>query len=466
MTPSARPLNIVSSISLQNFRGFRDSGSVKLAPLTFLVGPNSSGKSTVANALMLTAQSFNARAPTKFSGDWIGRLVDLGSFQDTVYRHKIKNSIVIQMGMRLSHPPGYLSGKSAISKYEIIWKWDIRDNSSKKSVDNFLSSRVNSLTIIDVTSGAEIEVATTQSYISIKFNGADYRVKINPGSFISDYWEVDRAIKSVLQTKPFPLGASLAGYKRLLEAYNSPWPQRFLGGFERVTSARSGPKRWVAKDNLSSEVGISSLLNDPYSMDLDSENSKSKRSFNREPVSKYLKELGIASTLERVNLSAYHTALQVTDSVTNVKANLADVGFGASQVIPVIKGCLSRSFGPLVIEQPEIHLHPKAQSQVADLICESSKFRQLFVETHSEHMINRARIKILEGKLNPQDVIILYVDKTNVGSKITSIGITADGDFTQSWPKGFFDERYNDSMTLLSLKSKDKVTINLDDKKK
>jgi len=457
-------MNIISSLSLQNFRGFRDSGRVKLAPLTFLVGPNSSGKSTIANAIMLVAQSFSQRTGTKFSSDWIGRLVDLGSFEDTVFRHNVKNTISVEIGLKLLAAPGYATKNSKNTGREVTWKWDIRDVSNKKKAIDLVSSRVNNLTISDVISGAEINIQQLQNQFVLKFNDVEHRIKSDSDFSFSDHRAIAWGIKDFLEKKPLSLKFSMAGYKRILESYSTIWLYRFFGDFERVTSARSGPKRWVAKDNLSSEGNESSLFNDPYSIDIGIRNMKTRKDSNREPIVNYLKELGIASTLERIDLSAYHTALQVTDSITNVRSNLADIGFGASQVIPVLKGCLVRSYGPLVIEQPEIHLHPKAQSQIADLICESSNFRQIFVETHSEHMINRARIKIMEGKLKPEDITILYIDKTARGSKVTQIGVTKDGDFTQPWPEGFFDERYQDSMTLLKLKSKNKVVIELNEK--
>jgi hypothetical protein len=456
---------MISSISLQNFRGFRDSGLINLARLTFLVGPNSSGKSTVANAVMFVAQSFNTRDVTRLSPDWMGRLVDLGSFEDTVYRHKMKNAMSIEIGVKLPLFERASEFLPSDHKPETLWRWEIRQTSTKSEGTPFLSGKVASLTIKDPISDAEVNISSTASHHLIKLNGEEIKVRTD-SSLIGGHWVIAQSLKYVIDKPPVKLKASKAGYRRLLEAYASNTTARLLGGLERVSSARSGPKRWVAKENSSvASSSSSSLLNDPYTISLAAGQSRVKRA-SSETISKHLNELNIASSLDRVDLSAYHTALKVTDNLTNVRSNLADVGFGASQVIPVIRGCIDANFGPLVIEQPEIHLHPKAQTQLASLICESSLRRQIFVETHSEHMINKARILVAEKKLKPEDVTIVYVDKSRNGSHVIQIGIDQNGDFTRPWPEGFFDERYHDSMKLLSLKSKTASAVEINAPKK
>jgi len=75
------------------------------------------------------------------------------------------------------------------------------------------------------------------------------------------------------------------------------------------------------------------------------------------------------------------------------------------------------------------------------------------VETHSVHMINRARLRVAQGLLNHKNVMILFVDRNARGSRVQTIPLTENGDFGASWPGGFFDERYEDTMALLRLKS-------------
>lgn len=446
-------MNLISSVSLKNFRGFRNSGKIKLAPLTFLVGPNSSGKSTIADSILLTAQSMSGSLIWS-TPNWIGGLVDLGSYEDTVYGHKISNSISMEFGLKVDHQGGFYRSSSYTKHAEICLQFTL------KSQKGSLFGKVSSIIVSDAISGAQCTIVIQATQLLIEIEGRKIPVPNSDFGLEHTIYSAGNIIKKDINSNWRTYQKSKAGYNRLLEALISPFIPFFLSRVERVSSARSGPKRWFAKDTLigSGEMH-SGLLNDAYTMNLDPAphvKIRSRRLFTpREPVSKYLNELGIASTLTREDLSAYHTALKVTDNVTNVRSNLADVGFGASQAIPVIRGCVSDNNSPLIIEQPEIHLHPKAQGELARLICMTSKGRQVIVETHSEHMINRARILVADGQINSSDVAIIYVDRIKSGSTAMEIGIDESGDFTREWPEGFFDERYRDSMTLLELKSRE-----------
>jgi predicted ATPase len=107
------------------------------------------------------------------------------------------------------------------------------------------------------------------------------------------------------------------------------------------------------------------------------------------------------------------------------------------------------------VEQPEIHLHPQAQGALAEMLCEVSCSRQVVVETHSVHVLNRARILVAEGKMDSAHVMINFIGRSKAGSVVHPIQLLDNGDFGTEWPSGygFFDERYQDTMRLLSLKN-------------
>lgn len=457
-------MNLITSLRLKNFRGFTDSCVIPLAPLTFLVGPNSSGKSTIVNALMFVAQSHSERSTVAIESDWMGRLVDLGSFEDTVHGHNTKLTMSIELGLRFFSYDEHKHRIVGLPKHEMLWRWEINDAKSEAGSPNFSSGFVSQMTIHDCTSGAELEVRNSDKECTFGINGDWYVISKTPDYPILSKWPIQETIYNYLSDKSKNTFGKRAGYKRISEFYSSSITSRAFAGFERVSSARSGPKRWVAKSSITqSDSSTKGQLNDAYALNLGSPAgvTSKRHSAARESIAKYMRELGIGTALSNVELSAYHSALKITDSVNHVRSNLADVGFGASQVIPVLKGCLNESFGPLVIEQPEIHLHPRAQGILATLICESSARRQILVETHSEHMINRARIQVAQGSLHHSDVVILYIDRAPEGTTVTRIGLTPDGDFEQEWPEGFFDERYNDSMKLLDLKSQSSETYDI-----
>ena len=149
-------------------------------------------------------------------------------------------------------------------------------------------------------------------------------------------------------------------------------------------------------------------------------------------------------------LAGKYVSIALSDKNTKTPVTLADVGFGINQLLPIITEGLTREKNAIIcVEQPEIHLHPRLQANIADLMIETSKGKdekQWIVETHSELLIRRIQRHIREGTLNPNDVSVLYVNPGDDGSKIEVLELDEDGDFTDEWPHGFFDEGFNELM--------------------
>ena len=153
-------------------------------------------------------------------------------------------------------------------------------------------------------------------------------------------------------------------------------------------------------------------------------------------------------------------ALQLVDLRTNIPVSLADVGYGISQLLPIVAEAASESQGPLLIEQPELHLHPRLQGKLAELLAEVSGRkeklgslgelsvgRQIIAETHSESMVLRLQTLIRRGDLDPSDVAVIYVgsdDGEGSGSWIHPIEFGSTGEMLQEWPGGFFEDRLED----------------------
>ena len=129
---------------------------------------------------------------------------------------------------------------------------------------------------------------------------------------------------------------------------------------------------------------------------------------------------------------------------------IEDVGVGISQVIPVL---LAANSSRVYIQQPELHLHPRLQAQLADVFVEQVSRAPIFViETHSEHFLLRLLRRIRETyrsdiphtlfSLKAEDIVVLYVDKTKEGtSNIVQLRLSEEGEFIDRWPNGFFTER-------------------------
>ena len=125
-----------------------------------------------------------------------------------------------------------------------------------------------------------------------------------------------------------------------------------------------------------------------------------------------------------------------------VSVALPDVGFGISQLLPFIVQSLVSEGQIISIEQPEVHVHPKLQADLGELLAESIKRdNQFIVETRSEHLILRLQRLVYEGNIKPEDVSVIYVSRGPEGAKAERLRLDEEGDFIDEWPNGFFLER-------------------------
>jgi predicted ATPase len=143
------------------------------------------------------------------------------------------------------------------------------------------------------------------------------------------------------------------------------------------------------------------------------------------------------------------------DNRTNVWVAATDVGFGIGQLLPIIiqAALVSKKNTPLgltrsvCVEQPEIHLHPRLQANVADLLIETVKAGdcQWIIETHSEALMLRIQRRIRDGLLKAKDVAVVFVEPAGEnGSRIQNLRLDSDGSFIDEWPGGFFEDSFSE----------------------
>jgi len=133
--------------------------------------------------------------------------------------------------------------------------------------------------------------------------------------------------------------------------------------------------------------------------------------------------------------------------VPPVAVSLSDVGFGISQLLPFVVQCLASQGQIISIEQPEVHVHPRLQADIGDLLIDSiqePRRHQFIVETHSEHLILRLQRRIRERVISPDDVAVIFVKRGPNGAEAMRLRLDVDGDFVDEWPGGFFPERLNE----------------------
>lgn len=133
-------------------------------------------------------------------------------------------------------------------------------------------------------------------------------------------------------------------------------------------------------------------------------------------------------------------SLRLVDAITNTNVNITDLGFGISQILPIIVQSFKSNGDLILIEQPEIHIHPKLQAEMGSMFAEACKNNMFIIETHSENLLLRLKKLVRTGKISNDQISIIYVDKTEQGSVCCPIRLDDNGDFIDKWPKGFFEE--------------------------
>ena len=144
------------------------------------------------------------------------------------------------------------------------------------------------------------------------------------------------------------------------------------------------------------------------------------------------------------------------DTTTNIMVYPNEMGTGISQVLPILISAKMRKDSTIFIEQPELHLHPALQSELADefIVSTNNRNNSFMIETHSEHLLLRMMKRMRqthEGtledenlKLTPDDIALLYIDTDGENTYILELELDEDGTLLDPWPGGFFEEGFKE----------------------
>ncbi|HIF9403011.1 TPA: AAA family ATPase [Photobacterium damselae] len=144
------------------------------------------------------------------------------------------------------------------------------------------------------------------------------------------------------------------------------------------------------------------------------------------------------------------------DEINQLDVAPNEVGAGISQLMPLVVAALSRKRGLIACEQPELHIHPRVQVAVADLLTQANDTSQFLIETHSEHLILRLLKRVRQTtdeelphelkRVMASDISIVCLEPSENGAVVRPIRLNEDGEFTSRWPRGFFSERREELM--------------------
>lgn len=173
-----------------------------------------------------------------------------------------------------------------------------------------------------------------------------------------------------------------------------------------------------------------------------------------EVVASWLKALGLieAFAVEPVAPGSSLYQVFVRRAPGAARVLITDVGFGVSQILPVIALCYYVPEGStIVLEQPEIHLHPLVQAGLADVLIDAVKTRkvQIILGSHSEHLLVRLQRRIVEESLLPSDAALYFCGMAADGtSQLTPLQLDAFGNIA-NWPEDFFGDELGERAAMV-----------------
>ena len=430
---------MLTYLELRGFKSWRETGPVRLRPITGLFGANSSGKTSLIQALLLLKHTVASRDRSlvfDFRSD--STLPDLGDYRSVAHGHAEQNDLAISLNWDQDKP------------FEICDAWD---NDRTVIEDRSLGFRVRVRSRDNAS--ADRPVVESMTY---HVGEAEFGMQRTPNSksqydFLVAGTEFKPA-RSVGRKRPLPPPIKSYGFPdQIRSRYQNVGFvadleiafEQCMRGIHYLGPLRANPSRrytWTGAQlpnvGTAGELAVDAILTSRR------RNEKIRRG-GRIPtvtleryIAEWLQKLELIHGFRVVELvdDGSVLAVYVQESAQSPEVLLTDIGFGVSQILPVLALCLSlRMDSTLILEHPEIHLYPRAQSRLADLFIEAWKKRgvQILFESHSEHLLRRLQRCVAEERISQDDVGLYFCQSDPEGSHITSLDIDPLGN-TKNWP--------------------------------
>jgi len=444
---------MLKELHIENFKAWADTGKIRMAPLTIFCGNNSSGKSSIAQFLLMlkqTVESYDRQRVLHFGDN--DSLIDLGTYRDIVFRHDESR----RLGFSFTF-----------------------DTQTELKVTDAVSLKVARFNRIDFRAEVRSDIGKAPSLVQMNYKlGSEKPIEFSLAHSTGNKFKLSAE------------GYSLKGEKG--RRWDLPHPENFFGfpdeavayyqntGFlpdlslavknlfksmHYVGPLRDHPERFYQfSGDTPPDVGekgklaINALLSAKEAGRSLSAGSKKRYILFEELVARWLQQMKLIHSFKVIPIAKGRKEYEVRVRVLkdSPEVLITDVGFGISQILPVIVQCFYvPAKSTLFFEQPEIHLHPSVQSHLGDLFLEAIKMKengadrntQIVVESHSEHLIRRIQRRIAEGAVSPDDVAIYFIHHGKDGAKMEALNIDLFGNVT-NWPNNFFGDELEDLMAM------------------
>ena len=319
-----------------------------------------------------------------------------------------------------------------------------------------------------MTFSAELKSETSRVFVrKMSYSCPDQKIEMNPIENSSDKYELDGTFNlKRIQGRPWPLPHPFKcyGFPDQIKAYyqNAEFLsdfqlafEEFLGRVYYLGPLREYPRReysWAGSDPADmgqrGQYAVDAILAARQRKATISTGYHKKRVSLEAYVAMWLQTLGLihSFSIETIAEGSNLYRVWVQKSSTSAKVLITDVGFGVSQILPVLVLCFYVPKGSIILlEQPEIHLHPSVQAGLADVFIDAVKKRnvQIIFESHSEHLLQRLQRRIAEEKILSEQVKPYFCNIENGESKLIRLQLGLFGNIA-NWPKDFFGDRFGE----------------------
>ncbi|ARU27069.1 AAA family ATPase [Cellvibrio sp. PSBB006] len=448
----------IETLELENFKIFEEA-NIDFKKITLLAGANSAGKTTILNALASIIQHKNS-TPFPFNYHNYGENVHLGGFKDIINNGDINKDLKLAIRFKHNDSSAFLSGKFSYCKKnckiiakEIILEFDSRKIELKKTEN--LYEIFKTVKKIDSSSLEEKVMKTMLSSISSALAEFDISKK-NTNSSRKKVQDFEKEIEKSFQSSKEWQKISVKKDSDLLSTIdgNVIYTQEIANFKKSISNLDNhttyiGPIRPYPSRHYFLQYAnekLDSLGSNSFQRLIDWANTEQSK-FKK--VISDLKFLKLADKLSTSTIKEELIELAVNPCDQTQNVNISDAGFGLSQILPIlIANVAAKNGSTLLINQPEVHLHPSCQAQLANYFSKESQSKNFIIETHSEYLINRFRILVQRGDIKEEDISIVYIDRDKSGAKIHNIDILQSGSLRGA-PKSFFETYYTDINELI-----------------
>ncbi len=441
---------MLTRLRFRNFKAWRDSGELRLAPLTVLFGANSAGKTSIPQLLLLlkqTAESADRQRALQLSD--ARTPVDLGSYDEAVHNHDTARPMEVEFDWTPDQPLIVTDPVSGRSYRGDALSFHVRIGADRRRQPVVETMRYGMADggrrTLDIAmrrrdSGGRYDLVSTTYDLArqdgrsgalpepVRFYGFPHEATAHyrNTSFLPDLvLELERLLRGVFHVGP------LREYPRRLYLWSGDKPDHV---------------------GIKGDRAVEAIL------------ASAGRTFNWKPkqrtkpldalVAERLRSMGLISDFKVQPLGAHRKEYEVLvrTGPRRPEVKLTDVGFGVSQILPVIVETLyvpRRSV--VVFEQPEIHLHPRVQAELADLFVDAIRARengeprdcQFIIESHSEHFLRRLQRRIAEEELSADEAALYVVHADGGSARVETLDVDEFGNI-RNWPEGFFGDEMSD----------------------